>query len=198
MEKQIQELTDRLYKEGVEKGNAQAETIIAEAKQTAAKIIAQAQADAEAAKEAARKANEELHRNTINELKLYAGQTVEAVKTAVTDSITDTLATTAIDAIWQDPKFLKEMILKLVTTWSKDEPLVIGTEEAAALKNYFAKTAKDLLDSGRVTIEEVNGHKHTFTIAPADGAYKIVLGKEEFEDLLKDFLRPALIDLLYK
>lgn len=196
MEKQIQILTDRLYQEGVQRGNAQAETIIAEAKQTAAKIIAQAKADAEAMAENARKKSEELQQNTINELKLYAGQTVEAVKTAVTDCITDTLTTQAVNQAWEDPTFIQEMILKLVSEWGQKEELVIGTEDAESLRAFFAQKAKELLDKG-IKIEEVNGLKHAFSVTPADGAYKIIFGENEFKELFKDFLRPALIKLLY-
>lgn len=196
MEKQIQKLTDRIYQEGVERGNAQADVIIAEAKQTAAKIIAQAKANAEAMTENARKKSEELHQNTINELKLYAGQIVEAVKTALTDCITDTITTQAVNKAWEDPKFIQEMALKLVSEWGQKEELVIGTEDAESLRTFFAQKAKDLLDNG-VKIEEVNGLKHAFSVAPADGAYKIIFGEEEFKELFKDFLRPALIKLLY-
>ncbi len=196
MEKQIQKLTDRLYQEGVERGNAQADVIIAEAKQTAAKIIAQAKADAEAMTENARKKSEELRQNTINELKLYAGQTIEAVKTALTDCITDTVTTQAVDKAWEDPKFIQEMALRLVSEWGQKEELVIGTEDAESLRAFFAQKAKDLLDKG-MKIEEVNGLKHAFSVAPADGAYKIIFGEEEFKELFKDFLRPALIKLLY-
>ena len=43
MDKKIQELTDKIYKEGVEKGNEQAQQIIADAQAKAQQIEAQAQ-----------------------------------------------------------------------------------------------------------------------------------------------------------
>jgi V/A-type H+-transporting ATPase subunit E len=46
MEKQIQELTDRLYQEGVERGRKRAEEIIAEAQTEANNIILKAKAEA--------------------------------------------------------------------------------------------------------------------------------------------------------
>ena len=46
MENKIQELTEKLLKEGVEKGNAEAEKIIAAANEKAAKIVADAKAQA--------------------------------------------------------------------------------------------------------------------------------------------------------
>jgi V/A-type H+-transporting ATPase subunit E len=197
MENQIQELTDLLYNEGVAKGNAQAEVIVNEAKQNAAKIVAQARAEAEALLSNARKEQDELKSNTVNELKLYAGQTVEAIKAAVTTAITNTTSREAAEATVADTKFLQEVILRLVSTWSEKEELVIGTEDAKALRAYFATKAKALLDKG-IKVEEVNGLKHAFTVAPADGAYKIVFGENEFEELFRDFLRPALAEMLYK
>ena len=46
MEK-IQELTEKIYREGVEKGQAEADRIVQEAKEAAAKIIAEAKAKAD-------------------------------------------------------------------------------------------------------------------------------------------------------
>ena len=45
----LQELTQKLYNEGLERGRAEAERLVAEAKESAAKIIAEAKAEAEAA-----------------------------------------------------------------------------------------------------------------------------------------------------
>jgi V/A-type H+-transporting ATPase subunit E len=42
MENKIQELTDKLLREGVDKGNAEAERIVAEANERAAQIVADA------------------------------------------------------------------------------------------------------------------------------------------------------------
>lgn len=43
----IQELTDKIYREGVEKGNEEAQRLINEAQQKAQKLIADAQKEAE-------------------------------------------------------------------------------------------------------------------------------------------------------
>lgn len=197
MEKQIQELTDKLFKEGVEKGQAQAEQIITEARSEANDIILNAKNEAEAIVANAKKQCEELHKNTISELKLYAGQTQEAVKSAITNCLTDTLSAEAAKTTVEDKAFLQKIILNLVATWGEKEELVIESADAEALKAYFAKQTKNLLDKG-VSIEQVNGLQHAFTVAPADGSYKIVFGEKEFIELFRDFLRPALVEMLYK
>ena len=43
----LQELTDKLYQEGLEKGRAEADSLVSEAKSQAEKIVADARAEAE-------------------------------------------------------------------------------------------------------------------------------------------------------
>ena len=59
MENKIQELTEKIYAEGVEKGQAEADCIVEEAKAKAADVIKNAQAEAEAIVAAAKKAADE-------------------------------------------------------------------------------------------------------------------------------------------
>ena len=47
MENKLQELTKKLYDEGLEKGRAEADRLVGEAKNEAAKIVAEARAQAE-------------------------------------------------------------------------------------------------------------------------------------------------------
>ena len=77
MEK-IQELTEKLYREGVEKGQAEASRIIEEAKQQASQILAEAREQAQGIEAQAQKKAAELNANTKSELKLYTGQAMSA------------------------------------------------------------------------------------------------------------------------
>lgn len=47
MENKIQELTDKIYREGVEKGNEEAQRLISSARDEAAKIVEDARKEAE-------------------------------------------------------------------------------------------------------------------------------------------------------
>jgi V/A-type H+-transporting ATPase subunit E len=87
-------------------------------------------------------------------------------------------------------------VVALASKWSADEGVIISSPEAETLKAYFASNAKDLLTKG-VTIEQVNGVKSLFTIAPADGSYKVNFGEEEFNAFFKSFLRPQLVEMLF-
>ena len=196
MDKKIQELTDKIYKEGVEKGNVQAQQILADAQAKAQQIAADAKKEADRVLADAQKKADELRKNTISELQLYAGQSVDALKSEVATLITDKLAQSAVEAAMGDKEFMQQVILALVSEWGKKEELVIETEDADVLNKFFEAKAKELLNKG-VEIKQVNGLKTNFAISPADGSYKVTFGEAEFVNYFKEFLRPQLVELLF-
>ena len=74
MENKIQELTDKIYHEGVEKGNKEAQKLIANAQETAQKIIEDARKEADTILATARKEADDMAENTKSELKMFANQ----------------------------------------------------------------------------------------------------------------------------
>lgn len=196
MENKIQELTDKLYREGVEKGNVEAQKLISEAQEKAQKLIDDAKKEAESIIAAANKTSEELKENTKSELKLFAGQALNALKTEVVNLLTNQTVSDAVKNFTANKEFFNNFVVTLAKQWSADEPVVISVENAEELKKYFLKNAKELLDKG-VKIEEVKGSKVLFSISPADGSYKVNFGEEEFENYFKEFLRPQLVQMLF-
>lgn len=196
MENKIQELTEKLYREGVEKGNAEAERLIASAKEQAALILAKAQEEADGIIAQAAKKAAETAENTRTELSQFAGQSKHALQTEIANLVTNQIVKEAVASTVDAKDFLGQFLVALAGKWCADEPIVIETEKAAELKAYFAAKAKDLLDKG-VTIKEVNGLKTLFTVKPADGSYKVDFGNEEFENYFKAFLRPQLVEMLF-
>lgn len=196
MENKIQELTDKIYQEGVEKGNQEAQRLIANAQEEAKKIIEDARKEADSIVASSRKSADELSDNTKSELKLFAGQAVNALKSEITTMITNKIVGDSVNNFVQDKDFLNAFIVALASKWSVNEPIVISTSDAESLKKYFAAHASALLSKG-VQIEQVNGIKTLFTVSPADGSYKVNFGEEEFMNYFKAFLRPQLVEMLF-
>ena len=196
MESKIQELTNKLLQEGVERGNAQAEAIIAQANEQAKQIIEAAQAKGAEIEAQAKKDAQALNDHTKSELKMYNAQALNALKTEIANVVNANVVKDAVKEITGDKDFMNNFVLKLAEKWGAQEDLVISTADAASLKALFAKKAKALLDKG-LKIEQVNGQKTVFTIQPADGSYKVNFGDAEFEDYFKSFLRPQLVDMLF-
>lgn len=192
----LSELTDKIYAEGVEKGNAEAQEIIAKATAKAEAIIAEAEKKAAAIIAAAENKSADLDKKTRAELKLYAEQSVNAVKTEIVNLLADKIAADSVKAATADAKFMQGLIVKLAEQMSKEGEVLIETKDAEALKKYFAGNAKALLDKG-VKIVEVKGIKTDFTIQPAKGGYKLAFGDAEFIAYFKEMLRPQLVEMLF-
>ena len=176
MDSKIQELTEKIYREGVEKGNEEAGRIVADAKEKEAGMLREA--------------------NTEAELRMYAAQAVEALKTEVADLVTDRVVRKEVKATTGDADFMRQMMLEIAREWAKNGEMTIQTSDADKLSAYFKAKAAELLQGG-VRIEEVNGHKTSFAIAPADGSFKVQFGEAEFVEYFKEFLRPQLIEMLF-
>ncbi|HBC28800.1 MAG TPA: hypothetical protein DC006_03870 [Prevotellaceae bacterium] len=195
MEK-IQELTEKLYREGVERGQAEAANIKAGAEAEAQKILEAARQQAQAIEAQAKKKADELDANTRSELRLYASQAVNALKSEIANVLTGNTVDEAVKGLVSDPEFLPKFAVELASKWAGDGPVVLSTDQAESLKKYFAAKAKGLLDKG-LTIRQVSGKDTLLAIAPADGSYKVEFGREEFEDYFKSFLRPQLVEMLF-
>jgi V/A-type H+-transporting ATPase subunit E len=192
----LSEITEKIYAEGVEKGNAQAQEIVAQANEKAAAIIAEAEKKAAALLAEAESKSADLDKKTRAELKLYAEQSVNAVKTEIVNLLSDQIAADSVKAATADAKFMQGLIAKLAEQMAKDGEVLIEAKDAEALKKYFAANAKALLDKG-VKIAEVKGIKTDFTVQPAKGGYKLAFGDAEFIAYFKEMLRPQLVEMLF-
>jgi V/A-type H+-transporting ATPase subunit E len=192
----IQEITSKLYAEGIEKGKEEANKIVAEAKVLRDQIVEEAKKEAEQIVVSAKKETHEWKSNTESELKLFASQTVEALKSEITNLVTGKLSASNVKAALEDKTFMQKLITELVQNWSKNETLTIGVENSEELKQYISENAKYLLDKG-LKIESVNGLKTSFILSPEDGSYRVKFGEEEFIEYFREFLRPQIQKLLF-
>ena len=196
MENKVQEITDKIYREGVEKGQVEAAKIIETAETKQAEILKNARQEAEKIIADAKKSAEELTRHTKAELQMYAGRAVEALKSEIANFMTDTIVDVTVKET-VNHEWLQKLILNLATDWITKENIVIQTADADMLTQYFAQQAKGLLDKG-VQIEQVNGKNAGFAIMPADKSFKVQFGETEFVAFFKEFLRPQLVEMLFK
>jgi V/A-type H+-transporting ATPase subunit E len=196
MDNKVQEITEKIYREGVEKGQAEAQKIVEAAEAEKAALLKKAQHEAEKIVADAKKSAEELNKHTVAELQLCAGRAVEALKSEVVNLITGSIVNSAVSET-ATGEWLQKLMLTLATDWVTKENVVIQTADAAALTQYFARQAKNLLDKG-VKIEQVHGKTSAFAIMPADKGYKVQFGEAEFAEYFREFLRPQLVEMLFQ
>ncbi len=196
MNAKIQELTKKVYNEGIQKANKEAEEIIALAEAKAKEIEAKAKANAEEMLKSAEKKASELQKNTESELKLYASQLSSSIQSELTDKLTGKIASDNVKAAMTDPAFMQAVILEMVKGFDLNKGVVLESTQAEALTKYFEANAKAILEQG-LEIKSVAGKATDIVIRPKDGAFKIQVGEAEFEELFKSFLRPQMVKMLF-
>ena len=202
MENKLQELTQKLYNEGVDKANAEAEKILAEAKAEAEKLKLNAEKEAQKIIENAEQKSVEIKKNVDAELALASKQTMREVKQKITDAIVSKVIDEPMKKAFDDAKFVREIIETVVKNWNpqKNEAIDLSVLLPVDLKDEFekfftAKTGKEL--NASLELSFTDSIKGGFKIGPADGSYKISFSEEDFENFFKSFLRPKTIEMLY-
>ncbi|MBN2348825.1 MAG: hypothetical protein JXJ22_08315 [Bacteroidales bacterium] len=203
MQNKLQKLTEKIYNEGISKGNAEADNIIKNAKSKAETLINDSKKEAEKILAEAKKKSAEMQKNTESELKLASKQTVNALKQQITEAVNGQIIDQSIDKAFNDKEFIKKIIETTVKNWSSgksgssmDISLLLPAKEEKELKDYFTKSAKDLLDKGLI-IKSDELLENGFQIGPKDGSYKVSFTDTDFKNFFKQFLRPRLIELLF-
>ena len=93
----------------MEKGNEEAQKLIVKAQEEAQKIVENAQKEADSIVAAARKSADELAENTKSELKLFAGQAVNALKSEIATLVTDKIVNADAKAFAANKDFLNAL-----------------------------------------------------------------------------------------
>lgn len=201
MQTKVQELTDKLYSEGVEKAQKEADAIIKEAKEKASKIEKEAQKKAEKIEQDANADAEKLRQHVESELKMTVNQSVSALKQNLASLLTLKAIEPGVKELFSNTDFLKVLIEKIVKGWvdkgQMDISVVLSEKEQTEIEKFFQNQLADELNKG-LEIEYSNGIKSGFKVGPADKSYQISFTDEDFTNFLKSYLRPKTNELLFK
>lgn len=196
MDSQIQALTEKVYQEGVLKGEQEAAKILADANAQAEQVERDARARAEQIIAESQRSASELKSNTERELKLNASKLIEATKASIVDVLAGRIAGDSVQALTANPELLQRVVLEIAKGFDLKHGVEITSNQAEELKAYFAQNAKALLEEG-LTIKQVAGKATQYTIRPQNGSFKVEIGEQEFVELFKSILRPQLAQELF-
>ena len=196
MDSQIQALTEKVYQEGVLKGEQEAAKILAAANAQAEQVERDARTRAEQIIAEAQRSASELKSNTERELKLNASKLIEATKASIVDVLAGRIAGDSVPALTANPELLQRVVLEIAKGFDLKHGVEITSSQAEELKAYFAQNAKALLEEG-LTIKQVAGKATQYTILPQNGSFKVEIGEQEFVELFKSILRPQLAQELF-
>lgn len=200
MENKLQELTDKLYNEGLSKGKTEGEAFLAKAREEAASIVAAAEKEAADIKARAEKEAADYKTKVAGDLKMAAGQSVQATRKDIENLIVFKASDSAVDKALSDETFVKEIIKSVAEKFSADEAVDLNLVLPESLKSALEPFVKNELTSilkGGVNAEFSKKISGGFKIGPKDGSYFISLTDETFKELISEYLRPATRKLLF-
>ena len=196
----LQELTQKLYEEGLAKGKQDGEALLEKAKSEAEGIVKQAQEEAEAILAKARKDAEDFKVKVEGDVKMAAQQAVQATRTDIENLVVSKVVDGTVDKALANEDYIKGIITAVAQKFSADEPadlsLVLPESLKAALEPFVKNELGKLLGKGvdATFSKKVAGG---FKIGPKDGGYFVSLTDETFKDLIGSYLRPATKKLLF-
>ena len=202
MQDKLQELTEKLYNEGLSKGKKEGEEILANARKQAEEIIAKANADAAAIKAAALKDAEELKTKITGDVRMAALQSVTATKQAIEKLIIAKMTDKDTTAALASADFIKQIIETVAKSFSPadqdpvDIALILPENMKKELAPFVTKELSKILKAG-VTASFSKKISGGFTIGPKDGGYFLSFTDDTFKELISEYLRPATQKLLF-
>jgi len=200
MEQKIAELTGKIYKEGVEKGEAEAKKIVDAAQEKADKLITDARAEAKKIAEDAQAQADELKRNAASEIKLSGQQAVSSIKQQIVDLIMAKAVDETVSASLNNTDTVKELIVEVVKNWQSAHgdslEVLLPESKKDELEKALHGSIQKQFKSG-VSLNFSKSVKGGFQIGPENSTFKISLTDEDFSEFFKEYLRPKTRSYLF-
>ena len=200
MQNKLQELTDKLYNEGLSKGREEGEALLAKAKSQAADIVAEAEKKAAEIMTKAEKEAEAYKVKVAGDLKMAASQSVQATRKDIEDLVVFKMTGSATEKALSDEAFVKEVIKAVAEKFNAETAMDLNLVLPETLKSSlepFVKNELSTILKGQVNASFSKKIAGGFTIGPKEGSYFISLTDETFKELISEYLRPATRKLLF-
>lgn len=200
MSNKLQELTERLYNEGLSKGKEEGEQLLARARTEAEGIVAAARKQAEEIVAAANKQADDLREKTASDVKMASAQCLQATKKDIEDLLVGAISADSINKSLADPDFLKKIITTVAERFSTSESADLALILPASLQQELEPWVAGALANALGSAPKAEFSKKVaggFSIGPKDGSWFVSLTDETFRALIAEYLRPVTRKLLF-
>jgi len=200
MQNKLQELTDRLYSEGLAKGQEEGRQILSKAEDEAARIVAQANEKAAAIVAKAGKDADDMRVKAESDIKMAAAQALQATKQDIENLVIAKICDEKVSKDLQDTDLIKEMVRAVAANFADDGTKELSVVLPVSLKDKVSAYVSSELGKSLAVKMDVSFSKKIaggFTIGPKDGGYFISLSDESFRELIGAYLRPVTKKLLF-
>ena len=196
----LQELTDKLYNDGLSKGREEGERILEEARKQADEIVAKARKEAEGIVSEAHRQADDYSQKVNSDLKMAAAKSFQATKSDIENLIIGKFAGEEVKSALSSADFVKAFLQAVAEKFSSEENSDLSVVLPASLQDELEPFVKgqlaDVLGKG-VSASFSKKISGGFTIGPKDGGYFISMTDDTFNELITEYLRPVTKKLLF-
>ena len=196
----LQELTDRLYNEGLSKGKEDGAALLAQAQAKSDEIIKAAKKEAAGIITKANKEAEDMKIRVEGDLKMAASQAIQATKKDIENIIVTGLCDENISKTLSSADFVKDILKAVAEKFNAEQALDLNVILPDSLKNSLEPFVKNELSKtlkGSIKAEFSKKISGGFNIGPKDGSYFVSFTDETFKELISSYLRPTTKKLLF-
>ena len=200
MQNKLQELTDKLYNEGLSKGKQEGEELLAKAKVQAEEMVAKAEAEAAQIVAAAQKQADEIKSKVASDIRMASSQSLAATRKDIESLIVGKMAGEPVKKALASADFVKEIIKAVAEKFTTEGPvdlaLVLPESLQKELEPFVNNELAKILGAGVEASfsKKVSGG---FKIGPKEGGYFVSFTEETFNQLIAEYLRPTTKKLLF-
>ncbi|MEA5005901.1 MAG: hypothetical protein VB022_05760 [Rikenellaceae bacterium] len=203
MQNKLQELTEKLYSEGLSKGREEAERIKDDARKEAEQIISKAKEESEQIISSARKEAEDIRERILNEVKMSSRQSYTTLKHEIESLITSNALKNPVSEAMSDNSLMKEIIKAIITAFSPesdkaaDLSIILPEKSKGELEQFITNNITKQLNRG-LEIKFDKKISSGFKIGPKGEGYHISFTDKDFEELISSYLRPRIREIIFE
>jgi len=200
MAEELQNLLDRIQKDGVERAEARAAKIVAEAEQAAARLREEAEAEAEALREQGAQDAEAFLQRARKSLEQAARDVVLSVGDAVTATMQELVRSDVAAAL--SPQALQEILVKAVESYFGSDTaagldILLGEDDCAALTASFrARLGRAI--AGGIELTPVRSVVSGFRVAVRGENVEHDFTAEAIAESMAQLVRPQIAEIVRK
>lgn len=198
MDVQLQELIDKIKKDGVASAELNAQKIIAEAEKNAASIVSAAEAKADNIIKTAKVEAERMEKTSEDAIAQAGRNLIISFRDGINKELS-ALVNAEVSKVY-DKDLLKKLIPETVKAWAsnteaQDLSVLLNPKDLKALEDNFKSSLKSFISKG-LTIKSDASISSGFRIGAKDGSAFYDFSAEEVANLFSAYLNPKTTEIM--
>lgn len=193
----LENLTNQIYQEGIEKAESQAKVILQDAEKQRDKVLNDAKEEAQKILGEAKKESENIKRSVENELKLKGRQFISDLQHEIIELLAIKIVDQGVAQAFHDEKFYQQLIKDVVGHWNESEELEIILPEK--LENRLGENFEQGIRSSlpNLTLNFNGKFEGGFRIAKKNDGFMLSYSDEDFKALFRSYLTQKASEILF-